>query len=133
MSFKAVLKIGEKNYNVLVAEYKFHQEVDATGRPSSITRGGKIHVTIESSSDTMLIESTVDSFDRKSGSITFSKRDTDATMKKVEFEEAYLTSYEEKFDSTGVNPLTETFTLSAKKITVNNAVHENEWDGSLAK
>ncbi len=41
---KAILKVAGKSYNVLNVNYGLFQETDATGRPSTITRGGKIDI-----------------------------------------------------------------------------------------
>ena len=127
MSFKAKLSVAGKDYNVLQASYDLHQEVDSTGRPSSITRGGKIYVTVESTQETDLFEWMCNNFERKDGSVTFVKRDTDATMKELNFKEGYLIEYAEKFDSTGDNPITETFTISAREMTLGTGTHTNEW------
>jgi hypothetical protein len=127
MSFKVKLKVGGKELNVLDLSYQLKQETDATGRPSSITRGGKIHVTIESTGDTSQIEWMMTNFERKDGSIVFIKRDTDATMKELQFKEAYMVEYRENFSSVNDQPVTETFTLSAKEITVGTATFINEW------
>jgi hypothetical protein len=127
MSFKAKLEVGGKKYNVLHCSYDLNQEVDATGRPSSITRGGRIRLTVESTADPFVFEWMVNNFERKDGSITFVKRDTDAKLKELRFTEAYCVKYEEDFESRDNNPLRETFTLSAKEITVGNGVHSNEW------
>ena len=127
MSFKAKLKVGGKELNVLGCHYAMKQETDATGRPSSITRGGKVTVTVESNGETTFFEWMCNNFERKDGSIVFVKRDTDATLKELTFKEAYLVDYRENFDSTGENPITETFTLSAKEIAVGNGTHANEW------
>ena len=48
-------------------------------------------------------------------------------MKELKFKEAYIVKYTENFDSTGENPLTESFVLSAKEIELGNAMHINEW------
>jgi Hemolysin coregulated protein Hcp (TssD) len=66
-------------------------------------------------------------FERKDGSIVFIKRDTDATMKELQFKEAYMVEYRENFSSVNDQPVTETFTLSAKEITVGTATFINEW------
>ena len=47
MSFKAKLKVAGKEYNVLSVSYGLFQETDPTGRPSTVTRGGKIDITVE--------------------------------------------------------------------------------------
>ncbi|NII28426.1 phage tail protein [Pseudoflavitalea sp. X16] len=127
MSFKSKLKVAGKEVNVLACSYALKQETDATGRPSSITRGGKITLTIESTGDTSFFEWMTNNFERKDGSIVFSKRDTDAAQKTLNFTEGYLVDYKENFDSTGDSPITETFTISAQTIEVGSGKHVNEW------
>ena len=127
MSFKAKLNVGGKEFNVLNVNYGLFQETDATGRPSTVTRGGKIDVTIEGTGSTELFEWMTNSFERKDGSVKFFKRDSDATLKELKFSEGYLVKHRENFDSTGQNPLTETFTISARKIEMGTGVYENEW------
>ncbi|MEP6749578.1 MAG: type VI secretion system tube protein TssD, partial [Bacteroidota bacterium] len=90
MSFKATLNVAGKKPTVLSCHYSLKQETDATGRPSSVTRGGKITVTVEGNEDTTFFEWMCNSFERKDGSIVFLKRDSDATMKELKFKEAYL-------------------------------------------
>lgn len=127
MSFKAKLNVAGKELNVLSCDYSLKQETDATGRPSSVTRGGKINITVESTGDTTLFEWMCNNFERKDGSIVFLKRDANATLKELNFKEAYLIDYFEHFSSTGDNPVTESFTLSAKEISMGSGSHVNEW------
>lgn len=127
MSFKAKLVVAGKEYNVLNINYGLFQETDATGRPSTVTRGGKIDVMIEGTGSTELFEWMTNSFERKDGSVKFFKRDSEATLKELKFTEGYLVKHKENFDSTGKNPLTETFTISARKIEMGTGVYENEW------
>lgn len=127
MSFKSILKVAGKNYNVLSINYGLFQETDATGRPSTITRGGKIDITVESTGETDLFEWMTNSFERKDGSVVFYKRDTEATLKELKFSEAYLVKHKEKFDASGDNPLTETFTISARELEMGTGKYINEW------
>ncbi|AEW86674.1 phage tail protein [Flavobacterium columnare] len=127
MSFKTKLSVAGKEYRVLNINYGLFQETDATGRPSTVTRGGKIELTIEGTADTSFFEWMTNSFERKDGSVKFFKRDSDAVLKELKFSEAYVVKFRENFDSTGVNPLTETFTISAKKIELGSGAYENEW------
>jgi type VI protein secretion system component Hcp len=127
MSFKVKLKIGGKEVNVLSCSYALKQETDATGRPSSITRGGKITLRVESTGETNFFEHMCNNFERKDGSIVFIKRDNNATLKELNFKEAYMVDYRETFDSTGDNPVEETFTLSAKEISMGTGTYTNEW------
>lgn len=127
MSFKAKFNVSGNTYNVLSCSYELFQETDDTGRPSSITRGGKIHLTVESTADTTLSDWVFNNFERKDGSIEFFKRDTDAKAKELKFEEGYMVNYLENFDSSGKNPMTESIVISARKIGIGNGEHENEW------
>jgi hypothetical protein len=127
MSFKAKFKVAGKERNILDVEFGMLQETDPTGRPSSVTRGGKIHLTVEGTGETDLFEWMTNSFERKDGSIVFIKRDSDATLKELKFKEAYIVKYKEDFNSTGDNPLTESFVLSAKEIELGSAKHINDW------
>ncbi len=127
MSFKTKLKLAGKEYNVLSVNYGLLQETDPTGRPSSIARGGKIYLTVESTGGTELFELMTNNFERKDGSVVFVKRDSDATLKELKFEEAYVVQYKENFDSTGENPLTESIVLSARKVSMGTGEHVNEW------
>ncbi|AXT55670.1 phage tail protein [Aquimarina sp. AD1] len=127
MSFKAKLKVGGNEYNVLNCSYALSQETDATGRPSSVTRGGMITIEVESTSDTSLSDWMFNNFEMRSGSIVFLKRDTEATSKELNFTDAYAVKYRENFDSTGKNPMTETINISARQIGIGNGEHINEW------
>ncbi|MFD2726299.1 type VI secretion system tube protein TssD [Hyunsoonleella rubra] len=127
MSFKAIFKVGGEEYNVLNCSYELFQETDVTGRPSSVTRGGKISITVESTSDTSLSDWMFNNFERKDGSIVFLKRDTEATAKELKFTEAYMIHYQENFDASGANPMSESFVISSKTIGIGNGEHVNEW------
>jgi hypothetical protein len=127
MSFKVKLKVAGKDSNILDLSYALKQETDATGRPSAVTRGGKISITVESTGDTAWFEWMCNNFERKDGSIVFIKRDTDATLKELTFKEAYMVDYRENFSATNDKAVSETFTLSAKEITMGTGTHVNEW------
>lgn len=127
MSFKAKLKVGGREYNVLNCSYELHQETDATGRPSSITRGGKIRLTVESTADTSLSDWMFNNFERRDGSIVFLKRDTEATAKELKFQEGYMVKYHENFNASDKNPMAEAFVISAKGIAIGNGEHVNDW------
>lgn len=127
MSFKAKLKVSGKEFNILNCNYGLLQETDATGRPSSVTRGGMITIEVESTADTSLSDWMFNNFELRSGTITFLKRDTEATAKELNFTDAYAVKYVENFDSTGRNPMTEKLTISAREIGIGNGSHMNEW------
>ena len=127
MSFATQFVVGGKEYKVLNVTYDLAQETDASGRPSAVTRGGRIMVEVESTGDTELFEWMTNNFERKDGSIRFIKRDSNATLKELKFTEAYMVKYKENFNHTGDNPLTETFMISARKIQLGGGEFDNAW------
>ena len=84
-------------------------------------------MTVESSAETDLFEWMCNNFERKDGTITFFKADSEGTLKELNFKEGYLIEFEERFDSVGSNPMTINLTISAKEITMGNGTHKNEW------
>jgi len=128
MAFKARITIGSKEFDVLQCSFSLNRDVDAKGRPSSGVYGGTIQVEVESTEDTSVIESMVNNqYKPLSGKITLKKSDEDAKMKELSFEEGYLIQYNEGISITGNNPMTLSFVISARKLTLGNAVHENDW------
>ena len=99
MAFKAKLKVAGKEFNILKVSYALFQETDATGRPSSVARGGKIDIEIEGTESPEFFEWMVNSFERKDGSIVFLKRDSEATLKELKFTEGYLVKHKENFEA----------------------------------
>lgn len=126
-SFKAVFEVGGQKVNVLNCNFSLKQETDATGRPSSITRGGKVNLTVEATGDSSFFEWVTNNFEKKDCKIIFTKKDDQGTLKTLEITSAYGIAYTCNFDATGDNPMTETFTLSAQSISLGNGKHENEW------
>lgn len=114
--------------------YELRRSVDQKGRPSSITQGGIITVEIVSSeTDTSLAEWMVNSYKEADGSIKFLD-DKKGTLKTVDFKKARCIGYSERFDKTPdpSNPdkpsMTLTLTISAEKISISDAEHDNNWD-----
>ena len=127
MSFKSVFEVDGNAYRVLKCDFALNQDIDNTGRPSSVARGGVVNILIESTDDTSLFEWRCDSYMKKDAKITFNKRDEDSKMKELEIIEAYMVSYEETFDDSGAGAMIESITLSARSIKLGNGEHENEW------
>lgn len=127
MSFKAILKMDGKEYRVLSCNYSLNQQVDVTGRPSSVVRGGIVNLVTESTDDTSLFEWMCDSYLKKDATITFNKRDENAKLKELHLAEAYMISYEESFDDSGAGAMIQSFSMSARNIKMGDGEHENEW------
>lgn len=120
--------MGGSEFDVLFAEYVFSRDTDKKGKPSSNVHGGRVTVEIESTEDTSVIESMVNSqFKTVEGKIIFKKSDEDAKMKEVEFKNAYLVYYKETMDVADDQPMKIRFTVSAEEIVIGNAAIDNRW------
>ena len=127
-SFRASLEMAGKEFDVLYSTYELSRQVDKKGSPSSGVFGGEITMRIESTSDSSIVESMVNSqFKPVEGKIVFKKSDEDAKMREVEFKNAYIIRFKETLDVNGDNPMSILFTVSAEEITIGNATHENRW------
>jgi hypothetical protein len=128
MAFKASISLGSKSFDVLQCSFSLNRDVDAKGRPSSGVYGGTIQVEVESTEDTSVIESMVNNqFKPINGTITFKKSDEDAKMKELNFTEGYIIQYNEGINIIGNNPMSLSFVISARTLTMGNAQHENDW------
>jgi len=128
MAFSAKLKIGDKdNIDVIKCDYALHRELDAKGGTVSHLYGGTIELTIESTDDNHIIESMVNQYKLFDGTVTIKKDDEDATMKEVSWEQGKIVRFHEGFDNNSNRPMLIDFTISAGKLKVGNAVHDNNW------
>lgn len=128
MAFKATLQLGSKEYDVLQCSFSLNRDVDAKGRPSSGVYGGTIHVEVESTEDTSVIESMVNSqFKPFSGKVVIKKTDEDAKMKELFFSNGYIIQYNEGISVVGNHPMTLSFVISAQTLKLGNAEHVNDW------
>ncbi len=119
---------GLKEREVQNVTYTLQQQTDAEGQPAGIVRGGKITLKVKSTNDGNIefLEWMCDSYLAKNGTIEFLKMDG-TNMKTLKFEHAYLVNYTEVYDAINSNNQAEEFIISAKKITMGNAAHNNKW------
>ena len=128
MAERAKLKMFGKEFDVLHCSYSLRRDVDAKGRPSAAVMGGTVQLEVESTEDTSIIEAMLAINKGVKGTVTYYKRDEkDQKMKELSVENAYVVQYSESLDSVGSNPMTINFVLSARKLSIGNATHENEW------
>lgn len=128
MAERARLKMFGKEFDVLHCSYSLRRDVDPKGRPSAAVMGGTVQLEVESTEDTSILEAMLAINKGVKGTVTFYKRDEkDQKMKELTVENAYVVQFSESLDAVGANPMTINFVLSARKLSVGNAVHENEW------
>jgi hypothetical protein len=127
MSFRANLDFEGKTFDVIKCHYTIEREVDSKGRPSSNLYGGKVYITVESTTDVSLIEKMSTQFKPNAGTITFKKGDEDAKMKELKWENGYIVGYHEGIEIIGEIPMSTEFVISAQKITIGEAIFEQNW------
>ena len=127
MSVKIKIE-GLVEREVMHLSYGISQEYDVEGRPTAVSRGGQINVTVKSLNDgnKELFEWACSPYISKKGDIEFEKRDG-TNMKTIKFEDGYLVEYGEDYSGSGADSAMETFTISAKKLDIGGVVHENSW------
>lgn len=122
-----------KDAKVIDFNYSMGISIDATGRPVGEPRGGTLSITIESTDDTSLPKWMAARKTTKDGSIKIEDQDNkDSTMKTISFTDGHIVSYSEKYTSHGTNNMLQTFTVSAKVLTIagkGEGVFTNEWPG----
>jgi len=127
MSFIAKLSLDGEEMNVLYCNFHFSQVIDPTGRPSSIPKGGTVNLTLESTGKVDLFDWMVSATQRKSGSITFYRRDTMSKLKTLVFTDAHCVDYSESYHHDGDFPMQIALMLSAREIKLNGSPFRNNW------
>lgn len=133
MAYKATLEFAGKKYSVMSASWAFNRSVDQKGRPSSGVYGGEVNLSVESTDDVTLLETMLNAQTKaQKATITFDKGTADGELKKMELEDAYIIAYSEGISFGGADSGTISFTLSARKLQMKTAIHENDWPGAAA-
>ena len=128
MPFKATLKIGSKEFDVINCSYAFRREVDAKGKPAGIVQGGIVDLAVESTADTSILAGMVNNQHKPiDGSVTFKKDDEDAKMKELEFKKGYVIKFSEDFNPIDSKTMLVSFSISAKELKIGDAHHVNDW------
>lgn len=127
MSFLSKLNLEGNEMNVLDCTFEFTQGADYNGRPAENPRGGQIKILIESTGSVDFLDWMVSSNMTKSGSITFFKRENMASLKKIEFKDAYCLNYKERFNAENSQPMQTQLLISAKEVKVKGTTFKNNW------
>lgn len=134
MAVRARLNLDKlQDVRVIDFSYSFNRDIDASGRPSGIVRGGTVQMTIESTKSAFLPTwMTLAQGKTKEGQIEImDDTDDEKPIKTIKFKDAYIVEYGENFSWQGGENMMETFVISCREITIEGdggpAVYENEW------
>lgn len=128
MAFKTVLKIGSKTWSIQNLSYAFRRDTDAKGKPSSSIYGGTVDLVLETTEDTTILESMLNS-PTKALVVTMeiSKATGEGTQKTITLTDCYVVGFSESISVFGGESMSYNVSFSARKIEVDKAVLENDW------
>jgi len=130
MSFIAKLQLqNEEEMSALHCGYRFLQEIDVTGKPTSVPQGGTIDLVLISNNHSGLFEWMINPLQTKNGKITFIRYDTMSKLKILEFENAHCVGYYEQFNHGSEYPMKLELTISAHTLKLNDTTYKNKWAG----
>lgn len=127
MSFLSRLQVDGEEFNVLEFHINFTQEIDTTGKPNGVSKGGNINLIIEASQNTHFLAWMINSDLTKDGKITFYRRDAMSKMKELTFTKAFCINYHEQFTSTTEVPMKISMELVSQNIVFGDATFDNNW------
>ncbi len=134
MAVRARLTLDSlKDVRIIDYSYNFSRDIDASGRPSGMVRGGTVQMTIESSKSSFLPTWMVLGQGKtKDGQIKIMDDvDDEKPIKTIKFKDSYIVEYGENFSWQGGENMMESFVISCREITIEGdggaAVYENEW------
>jgi hypothetical protein len=117
----------KEGIHLLSCEYRFSQETDQKGLPTSKVHGGLIDLSFASIDDNEVFQWMISEDADKDGKISFSGDNTSKPFKTLEFKDARLIMYEEKFYDQ--SEMITYLTISAREINISGVKHSNAWLG----
>lgn len=119
---------GITERQIIWMQYSLSQQTDVEGQPVGRTRGGKIKLRVITPKDgnTDIISWMCDMTASKNGTITIPALGG-GDLKTIIFKDGFVVEYSETYDRDKTTVLIEEFTISAKKIRIGSAIHDNNW------
>jgi hypothetical protein len=127
MLSKAELVLEGNTYLLNSVFFEISQAVDHFGRPSSVPKGGKIEIELDSIKDDVLFDWMVHSRKTMKGSINLYESDHETKLKELKFENAFCIGYGEIFEEAREESLITRLIISAEKLSIGNIDMDNAW------
>ena len=117
----------QEGVHLLGCEYRFFQDTDQKGLPTSKVHGGIIDLSFVSIEDNEIFQWMISEDADKNGKICFSGDSNTKPFKTLEFKDARLISYHEKFADQ--SQMVTCITISARQLSISGVNHSNAWLG----
>ena len=124
--FKATLVLEGMEFEVLNLSYGFNRYIDDRGQPTSNMRSNLIQLELAMQNRSFWMQWATNPYAAKDGCIDLYVNSGNPYAERLEFERAYLIEFSERIDTKKSEAILQ-LSLSAKKISYGNAVHENPW------
>src|SRR5690606_26638938 len=130
MSVVTKMYLEGKEYNVLNMKFEFDQPTDVTNKPKSITNGGLVNLTVETTMGTEFLH-WVHSPDMKKNLILEISPSTKTSKSRIiELYDVYCYGLTEHFTSQTPQPMLTHLKLSAGIFKQGSVIHEKWWKTS---
>lgn len=110
---------------ILSIDFGFTQDVDGRGMATSAIQGGTLNINIRGVDDSELLQWMMDTGSVKNGRISYSGFTSTGPGRRIEFEEAFLVSYNESFANE--SDISIHIVISCRKLVISGISHENTW------
>ncbi len=127
MIFKAELILEGNTYLLNSLTFQLNQAIDKFGRPSSITKGGKIEIELFTVEDDVIFDWMVHPRKTLNGNINLYEADNETKFKEMKFENAYCIEYFEIFDHSISESMVTKLIVSAEKLSIGTIELDNQW------
>jgi len=127
MLSKAELVLEGNTYALNSVSFEIGQDLDHFGRPSSMPKGGKIEIELNTVEDDVLFDWMVRTEKMLNGSISLYEADNETRLKELKFENALCIAYTEVFEEAMEENLVTRLTISAEKLSIGNIDLDNAW------
>jgi hypothetical protein len=130
MSLAARLYIegDTKGIKILAFDFSFAQDVDNRGMVDSDIRAGLIHITIQGTAETEILQWMLGRDTRKDCTISFSGYVDTGQHRTIKLIDAVLVSYYENYSDP--SDIVVNLTISSRVIDIKGVKHENIWSSS---
>jgi hypothetical protein len=110
---------------ILACDFSFNQDVDNRGMVNSNVRAGLINISIPGTENIEILEWMLGRDIRKNCKITFSGYVDSGSRRTIEFQDAILVHYNEKY--TDPSDIIIHLTISSRIIKIKDVTHESTW------
>jgi hypothetical protein len=117
----------QSGIHLVTCDFRFFQDVDPKGLPTSKVHGGIIDLSYASIEDNEVLQWMVSEDADKNGKILFSGDNNTKSFKTLEFKDARLISYQESFSDQ--SQMITVLSISARQISISGIKMTNAWLG----